>query len=82
MTDLRQARLIVSADALLSVREAARLLGFRGAVEWIERHVSLRRPGGHPRVRWGDVLEAAPPESEEVPVRRPKGKPRLRLADV
>lgn len=81
LSPLRQARLIVSADALLTVREAGRLLGFRGAAEWIARHVPVRNPAGHQRVRWGDVLDACPPESAEAPTPR-RARARVRLADV
>jgi hypothetical protein len=82
--DLRLARLLVSADALVSPAEAARLIGGRGAYEWVIRHVPIRHPADQPRVKWGDVLEACPPESkvEEAPKRRKKAKPPVRLADV
>lgn len=64
LSPLRHARLIVSADALLTVREAGRLLGFRGGCahgtgthchplahtpEWVADRVRRRRLHAHRR---------------------------------
>ncbi len=81
MTDLRQARLIVSGDALLTLTEAARLIGGRGARAWLEEHVPMRYVGGgQRRVLWRDVIEAsavrqapkaeAPARARRAPLRR------------
>lgn len=56
---LDHARLVVSADALLTVARAAQLLGDRGARAWIEKNVPLRYVAGKPRVKWGDILDAS-----------------------
>lgn len=55
---LEMARLMVSEGALLSPARAAKLLGFRGARQWIEDNVPIRLYAGRPRVRWGDVVAA------------------------
>lgn len=68
MTDLRHARLIVSGDALLTVGEAAALIGGREARAWIEAHVPIRYAGTRRVVLWRDVIEAtavrAAPQAE------------------
>lgn len=81
MTDLRQARLIVSGDALLTVTEAARLIGGREARAWLEAHVPVRYVAGQRRVLWRDVIEASThrPHGVSRPARRRASA--LRLAD-
>lgn len=83
MSVRRYARLVVRADALLTVQEAAALIGGRGARAWIEQHVPMRYAAGQRRVLWRDVIEATdvvPPGGE-----RPKPKPprhsKIRIAD-
>jgi hypothetical protein len=49
---------------MLSVTEAARLLGFSEAREWIESHVRVRYMRGHRRVLWGDVIAASEADQE------------------
>lgn len=83
MTDLRQARLIVSGDALLTVTEAARLIGGREARAWLEAHVPVRYVAGQRRVLWRDVIEASAHRPVEAP--RPASRRRasgIRLADL
>lgn len=78
--DLAHARLVVSGDALLSVSQAATLIGGRGAREWIEAHVRIRWAAGQRRVLWRDVIEATADHEVEAPSRRKGGT--LRLADL
>jgi len=84
MTDLRHARLIVSGDALLTLTEAARLIGGREARAWLEAHVPVRYFAGQRRVLWRDVVaagDAVPPAAQRTaPRRRKTAGPRL--ADV
>jgi hypothetical protein len=75
LTDLRQARLTPSPSALLSVPEAARLLGWNGARDWIRHHVPIYHPDGRERVIWSEVLDAVRGVDE-------KPRKRFRLAKV
>ena len=82
MTELRQARLIVSGDALLTVPEAASLVGGRGAREWLESHVRIRVLAGRRLVLWGDVIRASERTTEGAAAPQPPPRrPKLRLAD-
>ena len=79
MTDLRHARLVVSRDALLTLPEAARLLGGRDARDWIEAHVPKRYAPRGRSVVWGDVLDALHTDKRQAE-RQPAV--RLRRAEV
>lgn len=70
MSEIQDQRRTVSEGALLSPSQAAELLGFRGALEWLQREGLITRigVGGREvrRVVWRQVLErlegkAAPP---------------------
>lgn len=84
--DLAHARLIVSGDALLSVAQAARLVGGRQARAWIEAHVTIRWVAGQRRVLWRDVIaasDAADSASDPTRSRQVRtGGSRLRLANL
>lgn len=59
ISELQFLRHTVSSSALLTVTEAARLLGGRNAAQWIRQHVSLRKGAREaPLVLWGDVVSA------------------------
>lgn len=55
-------RHVVSADALLTVSQAARLLPMHDAEAraWLRREGLIRSWEGREVVRWGDVLDALP----------------------
>lgn len=53
-------------SALYPIGQAAALLGFAGAAEWIREHVRVRHVNGQARVLWGDVLAATEADQEPV----------------
>ena len=54
------------ASALYPIPQAAALLGFNGASEWIRENVRIRYVNGQQRVLWADVLAAT--EADQAPV--------------
>ncbi len=62
---VHQDRLAQGAAAVFTVREAARLLGWKGAEAWIRRQGLAVRVDGVERVIWGDLLDRARERQED-----------------